>query len=123
MRVHVKRVRLPPGMDERARAEFRRIKPLLLECGYSLIDEPALVAYLTHWSLFQRGRDEVAATPIVETPNGQLQSNPWHVVMRQNSDLMKKWIQELGFSPGARKRLKMELGESPTDDADELFGG
>ncbi len=117
----VRTIKLPRGLDERARREFRRIKPELIECGYTEIDQPALIAYLTHWSLWSQAREALETEGmIVTTPKGFSQVNPWHSVLKQNSELVKKYIQELGLSPGSRKRLGLKREREPTDD--DLFG-
>lgn len=118
-RVKVGEVKLPKGIGKEARAEFRRVRPELIKLGYLEIDQPALLAYLTHYALWRRAKEEVELAPVITTVNGSVQISPWHSIMRQNSELMKKWCQELGFSPGSRRRLGIELEEAA--DEEELF--
>ena len=116
----VRKIKLPPGMSKRAQVEFARVRGELVRLGYVEIDQPALVAYLTHHALCEDAKEKMAELgPIILTPKGQVQINPWHSILKQNSELMKKWVQELGFSPGSRKRLGIEL--KPVEDDDELF--
>lgn len=119
--VDVAKVKLPPGMSPLAKKEFRRIREELILMGVTEIDQPTLVAYLTHYAVWLEAKAQVEQLgAVVNTPKGQLQINPWHSVMKQNSELVKKWVQELGFSPGSRKRLGLAR-EEPEDDS-ELVG-
>jgi P27 family predicted phage terminase small subunit len=113
-------IKLPPGTSPRAAKEFRRIRKELERRGIDEIDRPALMAYLCHHALWEEAKERLEELgPVVETSKGQMQINPWHSIMKQNSELLKKWVQELGFSPASRKRLGLELKEKPTDE--ELF--
>lgn len=117
------KVRLPPGLSREAKQEFERIRAALEEVGYTEIDQPALVAYLTHWGVFVKARSALARDGLtITTSRGSVQINPMHAILRQSSELLKKWVQELGFSPGARRRLKIQFGEAAVDDEEELFG-
>ena len=110
-------LKLPKGMSPRAVREFRRIRPELVARGVCEIDLPALLAYLQHWAMWEEAREKLEELgTVVVTSQGQMQINPWHSVMKQNSELMKKWVQELGFSPGSRKRLGLVLEERLTDE-------
>lgn len=121
--VPLDKVVLPPGLGKAAKEEFSRIRPMLLEVGYTEIDEPALAAYLTHWGIFVEARETLAREGLtIQTPRGFAQIHPMHQILRQSSELLKKWVQELGFSPGSRRRLKIQFGEIAVDDEDELFG-
>jgi P27 family predicted phage terminase small subunit len=104
-------------MSARAVREFRRIRPELEARGICEIDLPALVAYLQHWAMWEEAREKLEEQgTVIVTAKGQLQINPYHSVLKQNSELMKKWVQELGFSPGSRKRLGLVLEEVLSDD-------
>lgn len=121
--VPVDEVALPPGLGKAAREQFERIRPMLLQVGYTEIDEPALVAYLTHWAIFVEAREAIARDGLtIRTPRGFEQAHPMHAVLRQSSELLKKWVQELALSPGSRCRLKIQLGEAAVGDDEELFG-
>ena len=119
-RAKIKAIKLPEGTPERAVREFKRIKRAMEKLNVLEIDRPALLAYLSHFALWEEAKEMVEKQgAIITTSKGQLQVNPWHSIMKQNSELLKKWVQELGFSPGSRKRLAIEMKEKPSDD--ELF--
>lgn len=109
----------PRGLTRDERKEFNRIKSALIECGFqATIDEAVLLAYLQTVATFKKARAEQAelTSLVVTTPNGAYQTHPVVTIVRQQSELIKKLAQELAFSPGARKRLGIELGSSEDDD-------
>jgi P27 family predicted phage terminase small subunit len=119
-KARVGELKMPKGLSPRAAKEFRRIKRELERLHVLAIDVPALTAYLTHYALWEEAKEQLDLHgAVILTTKGQAQINPWHSIMKQNSELLKKWIQELGFSPGSRKRLAIDMAEKPTDD--ELF--
>lgn len=116
----IKSIQLPKEMCDRAKKEFRRIKRELIKMGVMEIDRPALMAYLQHYALWEEARDRIRHEgSVIETPKGQMQINPWHSILKQNSELLKKWVNELGFSPASRKRLGLEVKAERSDK--ELF--
>ena len=103
----------PTYLDDTAKVEYKRIQPLLDETGAGAIDLQAVVGYCQSVSLWRQAQQELKKNgSVIVTPTKQLQISPWHSVYKQQMELVKKFIQELGASPAARKGLTV----SPNDD-------
>lgn len=111
-------LRQPKGLNKIEAAEFRRIRSALRAAGFLAIDEAILRVYLDAYARWKEAADlvKVAGSMITTTPNGSLQIHPANTIVRQQAELLKKLCQELGFSPGARRRLKMDVAQDPDDD-------
>ena len=117
----VRALKTPPGLDAVAKKEFKRVKQELLSLNILEIDQPALLAYLYHYSLWIQAKEALERDGLtILTPKGFTQTNPMHSILKQNSELMKKWVQELGFSPSSRRKLGIDTALATADD-DELF--
>jgi P27 family predicted phage terminase small subunit len=114
-------IECPDNIGIYGEREFGRIKGELIKMGYLSVDKAILDSYLTSYHYFCLAKKHIQDHGMmITTPKGQLQINPWHSVMRQHQEILKKCMSELGFSAGSRKRLQLELDQNDTDD--DLFG-
>ncbi len=116
----VKEIKCPPHQDKWGKWMFKRLQSELEAVGYLAIDEAALMNFLTSFSYWLQATQMIKKEGLViKTPNGSKQIHPAHSIVKQNGELMKKYIQELGFSPGARKRLRINMDD--LEDDNDLF--
>jgi P27 family predicted phage terminase small subunit len=101
---------LPPCPDhltEAAQTEWRRVAPLLAECGLlTTLDRAALAAYCQAWGRWVEAEQMIAAHgTLVRSPQGYPVASPYlriaAVAMRQ----MHSLLAEFGMTPSARSRI------------------
>lgn len=104
------------GVD--ASAEWDRIVPLLSETRVlTRNDLAALTAYCVQWGRMVECERGVWAPRIGERKKA--------ILRRRFDDAMKlmRWAaQELGLTPAARTRIRVDAGEAPKDEATALLG-
>lgn len=112
----------PKNLGKIAKKEFARIKQELIKIGYQNIDSGILESYLESYEMFKTAQEKVREQgAVIAAKNGAPVINPWHTIMKQHQENIKKCMAELGFSAGSRKRLQIHLNDNAKDDAD-LFG-
>lgn len=97
----------PPHLGEAARAEWFRLAATLHEIGIlTTIDRAAFAAYCQAWGRWVEAEDKLAQlAPMVRTPSGYVQQNPWIGVANKQVDLMTRLAAELGLTPASRTRV------------------
>lgn len=119
-KVDIRKITLPADTPPLAKKEFERIKPMLLQVGYQETDQAALFAYLYHYGTMLHAVKQMNKKgTVIKTPNGSLQTSPYHSIARQNSELLKRWARELGLTQLGRKAMGVSLAAE--DDDDELW--
>ena len=99
----------PKFLDRTARAEWVRIYPMLEEVDTGALDLASVVAYCQCYSYLRTAQEHLAADGLIITTRGNLtQINPWHSIYKQQAELLKKLVAELGFSVAARRRLGID---------------
>ena len=102
----------PPWLSKYGKGEWRRIFPLLKDVDTQALDLASVTAYCTCWGVWREAQEKLDAEgSIIATPKGQTQINPWHSILKQQTELLKKLIPELGLSVASRKKL--DLGGKP----------
>lgn len=105
----------PKHLSKDAKAEWRRLYPVLRACG--LISIADLTAFGIYCQLYGRWVDaerQIGDTAsLLKTPNGHVQSNPWITISRQTAELMKSYMIEFGMTPAARARIGSSLMDPP----------
>lgn len=127
-------IEVPDFLDDEAIAEWTRIVPQLRGAGLlRLVDRSALTAYCQSWSTFVGASKELKANGSnfvsVErtTSKGEklepcLEPHPAIKVIKEANLRMKMYMEALGLTPAARKRLK-SAEAAPPEDVDELING
>lgn len=88
--------------------EWNRVVPLLVAMRVlSHSDRACLAAYCTHYARHVRAEEQIARweTELVLTPNHSMQQSPWVSISNRASELMHKFMVELGLTPSSRVRL------------------
>lgn len=90
---------------------------MLDSIGLDSADEALVKCYIRHYEQWTEASKQVEKMGLViEGKSGILIVNPWGVVQRQQTEILKKLTSELGLSPGCRKRLKMDSVVGNDDD-------
>ncbi len=106
--------------DPIAKAEYLHILPLLESVGANGLDHGAVYSYCVTYSLYVRATQEMQGQPLViEAPNGVKQKNPLLCIARDAQEKLNRASKELLITPGARKRLNIEMGSG--EDEDNFF--
>ena len=100
----------PKCLDKTARMEWMRIYPMLAEVDTGALDMASVMAYCQCYSYMRTAQDRLADDGLILVTRGNLtQINPWHSIYKQQVELLKKLVAELGFSVSARKRLGIDV--------------
>ena len=112
-----------PGVPESlsvARAEWRRLAPMLRRCRQiTEADRAALLALCLEWDRYLEARAK-AHPRVVKAPSGYAMPNPWlSIQTKALAGCLKLWP-ELGLTPSSRTRVSTE-GPGPGGDAFSEF--
>lgn len=102
--------RLPPGLDDRARALWRSVLRDLGASGIiSAVDGPILRAYCEAVAAYERDVALLTSSgPLINGARGrELVANPLHRIVRDDRDAVRLLARELGLSPAARANLRI----------------
>jgi P27 family predicted phage terminase small subunit len=114
----------PKFLNKAARAEWRRVTPLLHEVGLlAQIDRAALAAYCQAWGRWVETEQLLSKTgTLVKSPNGYPMPHPLLAIANKAMMQMRALLLEFGMSPSSRSRLTS--GEpNKIDPFDELLTG
>ena len=111
----------PLELDEVARAEWERITRELHRARViTRLDRAALAAYCSAWSRFIQAQQELQKSgPVVKSPSGYPILNPWLSVLNASIKQMTTLLSELGLSPAARTRIRVEP-PGPSSELDQF---
>lgn len=106
--------RCPAHLDDVARKEWRRLATPLHDAGLlTLADRAALAAYCQAYARWVEAEEKLRETSaLLTTPNGHVQQSPWLTVANKQTELMGRYMSELGLTPVARTRLDMPVGSA-----------
>jgi P27 family predicted phage terminase small subunit len=111
---------LQPGALAVARAEWRRLAPMLRRCRQvTEADRTALLALCVEWDRYLEARAK-AFPRVVKTQSGYFMPNPWLAIQTKALSLCLKLWPELGLTPSSRTRVTTE-GPGPGGDAFSEF--
>jgi P27 family predicted phage terminase small subunit len=114
----------PPYLDEAAQAKWTELLPILQARGE--VDQgelDALAAYCSAWSQWLEGERKVKELGlVVKSPVGFAQENPYAAIARKAQTEFRRWGNELGLTPAARKKVRT-LQRKPTADPEETENG
>lgn len=104
----------PAFLDATARAEWRRIVPLLLELEVlTQIDQAALAAYCQSFSNWQRAERALRKGTSYKS-KGRQYPKPELKISQDERRLMHRFLTEFGLTPASRTRVQTDL-EKPGD--------
>jgi P27 family predicted phage terminase small subunit len=103
-----------------ARAEWRRLAPMLRRCRQiTEADRTALLALCLEWDRYLEARAK-AYPRVVKTQSGYFMPNPWLAIQTKALALCLKLWPELGLTPSSRTRVAAD-GPGPGGDAFSEF--
>jgi P27 family predicted phage terminase small subunit len=111
-------VRCPAWLDALAKAEWRRIAPLLDQMHLlTALDVAMLASYCSAYSELQQATEILKSRGrTFETPSGYKQQRPEVGIAHRATLLIRLLAGEFGLSPTARMRLAVPTHDEPDDD-------
>jgi P27 family predicted phage terminase small subunit len=108
----------PPGMSAEAKAEWRRVLPVLVERRVlSAADLAACERYCEATGDIAIARAAIAADgAYVLNRLGELKRHPAFATLRESTAEARRWAAELGLTPASRSRVAGDVGDD--DDMD-----
>lgn len=110
--------RCPKWLDKIAKAEWKRVAPVLKKIGLlSQLDRTALAGYCYFYSLFKKAVEKSNQTPeILKTKAGQEYLSPYVKLAFKCVDYLKIFCSEFGFTPSSRGRMQLNIQNPQEDD-------
>jgi P27 family predicted phage terminase small subunit len=107
----------PPELNAEARAEFERAGGLLRDAGLvARCDKGALAGYAVSYALVMECEREIAREGLTVTnAKGREVPNPLLAVARNAMNQMRGFAAELGMSPAARSRIRVNAPGEPVE--------
>lgn len=122
-------VSLPPDcpahLDDEARLEWMRMSKELEALGIlTKIDKAIFASYCQSWSMWISAAKQIQDNGIVfKAPSGYPLLSPYFSIMNKAEDKMRRALIELGMSPSARSRLKVEKPKQTINPMDDFLNG
>lgn len=107
----------PAYLSELAKAEWRRMYPVLRNCGVlTVADLSGFEAYCVAFGIMQEAAERVSAGELTTTaPNGQEQPHPCVSIVKQYLLVVKAFLAEYGLTPSSRSRIIAGAPPPPGD--------
>lgn len=101
----------PRHLSSPAKTEWKRIaKTLHTMEVLTMVDRAALAAYCQAWGRWVEAERKLAETPhLIKTPSGYIQQSPWLGIANRQTELMGRFMAELGITPAARSRVEVSV--------------
>lgn len=111
----------PANLNDAAKAEWNRIAPVLQQMRVvTVADQGILAAYcLAHARLIKAEAEVAKLGEVVKSPSGYPIQNPWLSVATRAAKDLKAAAVELGLTPSARTRVKVNAATA--EDAFQSF--
>lgn len=108
----------PPHLDQRAKAEWKRITKLLAAMKLlTKLDRATLATYCSTWSRLVDAETKLREHGlVVKSPSGYPMQNPYLSVVNRSIEQLGKIATEFGLTPSSRVRLSVPT--APVSDAD-----
>ena len=109
--------KMPPGMDKKAQAEWRRVADRLYRAGLlTELDKLTLSIYCQMVSRYERYNEALESEgEYYEAASGQKKLHPLYYARENATKELRMLIKEFGLSPNARMRMEL-----PPADSNEL---
>ncbi len=107
----------PSHLDEGAKAEWRRLVPILLRMNVlSEADGMELAALCQTYSTMVRAQQELSKTGLLyKRPNGSVVQSPLLRVVTEGVATINRLAQQFGLTPSSRARVSI-ISNEPADD-------
>lgn len=105
----------PDWLDDAAKAEWRRIAPMLARNGLlTEMDLDALTAYCHAWCVWKDANAKIRQFGIViKAKNGFPMASPYLPIANKAMVTMKAFMIEFGMTPSSRSRVTRSDAETP----------
>lgn len=115
----------PRHLNAVAQREWRRVARGLADAGVlTKMDRATLAAYCANYARWAEAENKLRTDGMVDkTPNGMAVQGVWLQISNKAQVLMLKFAQELGLTPAARTRVRVEKVEAKKSLAEILFDG
>lgn len=120
----------PEWLDREARAEWKRVVPLLDKIGLlTKVDRAALAIYCDLWSTYVSARANVEKFGQVFVQRGddgsiEAKESPYLKIADRAAQRIRSYCQEFGLTPSARGRMQVPGEQSGgVDDFEREYGG
>lgn len=120
----------PEWLDKEARAEWKRVVPLLDKIGLlTKVDRAALAIYCDQWSIYVSARANVEKYGQVFVERGEdggvdAKESPYLKIADRAAQRIRTYCQEFGLTPSARGRMQVPgTSEGGVDEFEREYGG
>lgn len=98
--------RMPSGLNTLAKAEWKRVLPMLDEMGItSKIDGTLVAVYCVMYARWMKAETMLEKGYTVKCSNGYIQPSQWLGISNSAVKLMLDSMNDLGMTPKARQKL------------------
>ena len=108
----------PSDLGEEGVKEWRRVGPELMKLGLlTNLDVSAFHLYTStfeQWILY--AREARRGGPLIKTPNGWVQQNPYIGMANTAFKMCRSMLAEFGLTPAARARIAVDPASKEDDD-------
>ena len=99
--------RMPSHLDATAKAEWKRVLPMLDEMGVtSKIDGTLLAVYCVYYSRWVKAEEALEKEGFTAETSGADKQSPWVGIANISVQFMREAMDQLGMTPRARQKLK-----------------
>ena len=114
----------PKWLDAGARAEWKRVIPLLSTLGLlGKIDRAAVAGYCQAWARWEKAERILSKHGLTKTlKNGYIMPRPEVAIAHKYLGMVKAFCSEFGMTPSARGRMSIAKMKEK-DEMDELIDG
>ncbi|AML51729.1 phage terminase small subunit P27 family [Falsihalocynthiibacter arcticus] len=97
----------PSHLSPTAKAEWKRLARVLNDIGLlTIADRTVFAAYCQSYGRWVEAERKLQDSPtLLKMPSGYIQTSPWLTISNKQSELMLKYMAELGLTPSSRTRL------------------
>lgn len=112
----------PRWLPAAAKAEWKRITPILVEMGLlSTADMASLAGYCAAFARWQEAEKELEKDgPVLTAPSGYAQPSPYIAIANKALVLMRSFAADFGLSPSSRSGISVP-GRKPEDKMDAFL--
>jgi len=113
----------PVGLSPSAKAEWRRVAPLLEDQGLlAKVDRAALAAYCELYARWIKSLKMIQEkSEVITTPNGSLQVSPWVSIARSAEKELRTYAGLFGMTPADRGKVNAAPKEKKKPEGKERF--
>ncbi len=115
----------PKLLEGEALREWHRLTPVMAELGLiSELDRALVTAYCQLWARWFEAEEKLKQTGwLVKTPNDYPMQSPYLTIANRSLEQMRQLSEQIGLSPAARSRIRVEAPPGQLDFGEEFLRG